>query len=64
MALRVGQRRDASPALLKIRAGDAYVAGVVFGTPSGEVDNVYLVKSLPSAFIDFPEPDEAGHSSS
>lgn len=55
MALQVGQRRDARSALLLIRAAEAYAAGVVFGTPSGEQDDVYLVETIPPAFIEFPE---------
>lgn len=54
MALQVGHRRDEKPALLKIRAADAHAAGVVFGTPSGDTDNVYLVDALSPEFIDFP----------
>jgi putative RNA 2'-phosphotransferase len=55
MARQVGQRRDAQPALLLIRAAEAYAAGIVFGTPSGEQDDVYLVETMPPAFIEFPE---------
>jgi putative RNA 2'-phosphotransferase len=55
MALIVGRRRDTTPALLKIRAIEAHRAGIVFGTPSGEEDNVYLVEAVPSGFIEFPE---------
>ena len=55
MALQVGQRRDVQPALLLIRAAEAYAAGIVFGTPSGEQDDVYLVETMPPAFIEFPE---------
>jgi putative RNA 2'-phosphotransferase len=64
MALTVGRRRDAQPALLKIRAAEAHTASVVFGTPSGEVDDVYLVKALPPTFIDFVDVDEVGDYSS
>jgi len=55
MALQVGRRRDAQPALLVIRAAEAHAAGIVFGTPSGEADNVYLVEAVPPQFIEFPE---------
>jgi putative RNA 2'-phosphotransferase len=55
MALQVGQRREASPALLVIRAAEAHAAGLVFGTPSGEADQVYLVETVPPQFIEFPE---------
>ncbi len=55
MAVQVGRRRDAQPALLRIRAVEAHAAGVVFGTPSGELDDVYLVDTLPPDFIEFPE---------
>jgi putative RNA 2'-phosphotransferase len=55
MALQVGQRRDVQPTLLLIRAAEAYAAGIVFGTPSGEQDDVYLVETMPPAFIEFPE---------
>ena len=58
MALTVGRRRDFQPVLLQIRADEAHAAGVVFGTPSGVVDNVYLVKFLPTTFIDFADEDE------
>ncbi len=54
MAVKVGQRRDDQPVVLQIRAKAAYEAGVVFGTPSGGEDNVYLVDVLPSKFIEFP----------
>jgi len=54
MALTVGRRRDAAPALLKIRAAEAHRAGIAFGTPSGDVDNVYLVEAVPPNFIEFP----------
>ncbi len=55
MALQVGHRRDQKPALLKIRAAEAHAAGIAFGTPSGELDNVYLVKAIPPAFIELPD---------
>jgi RNA:NAD 2'-phosphotransferase (TPT1/KptA family) len=55
MAHQVGQRRDAQPVILVIRASAAHAAGVVFGTPSGGQDEVYLVEALPLEFIDFPE---------
>lgn len=55
MALQVGRRRDDQPALLRIRAAEAHAAGIIFGTPSGEQDNVYLVEAVPSEFIDFPD---------
>jgi putative RNA 2'-phosphotransferase len=55
MACQVGQRRDAQPALLLIRAAEACAAGIVFGTPSGGHDDVYLVKTVPPLFIEFPE---------
>jgi putative RNA 2'-phosphotransferase len=55
MALMVGHRRDEKPALLKIRALEAHQAGIEFGTPSGNNDNVYLVATMPSEFIDFPD---------
>jgi putative RNA 2'-phosphotransferase len=54
MALQVGRRRDARPALLVIRAAEAHAAGVIFGTPSGEQDNIYLVERVPPEFIEFP----------
>jgi putative RNA 2'-phosphotransferase len=55
MAHQVGRRRDAQPVILTIRAAEAHVAGITFGTPSGGQDEVYLVESLPPEFIDFPE---------
>jgi putative RNA 2'-phosphotransferase len=55
MALQVGRRRDAQPALLVIHAAEAHAAGIVFGTPSGGADNVYLVETVPPQFIEFPE---------
>ncbi|MEM7345204.1 MAG: RNA 2'-phosphotransferase [Chloroflexota bacterium] len=55
MAVQVGHRRDDKPALLIIRAKEAYQAGVHFGTPSGEIDTVYLVETVDPEFIDFPE---------
>ena len=54
MALQVGRRRDSAPALLKIRAARAYAAGITFGTPSGESDDVYLTEVIPPRFIEFP----------
>lgn len=54
MALNVGQRRDNTPALLRIRAVEAHAAGVAFGTPSGAADDVYLVEMVPPEFIEFP----------
>jgi putative RNA 2'-phosphotransferase len=54
MALQVGRRRDDQPALLIIHAAKAHAAGVVFGTPSGTPDNVYLVEAMPAEFIEFP----------
>jgi RNA:NAD 2'-phosphotransferase (TPT1/KptA family) len=54
MALQVGRRRDEQPALLIIHAAEAHAAGVVFGTPSGAQDDVYLVETLPPEFIEFP----------
>lgn len=54
MALTVGHRRDGKPALLEIRAAEAHAAGIMFGTPSGGNDNVYLAANIPAAFIDFP----------
>jgi putative RNA 2'-phosphotransferase len=59
MALQVGRRRDTRPALLRIRAAEAHAAGVVFGTPSGEQDNVYLVEAVPPEFIEFPDLETA-----
>jgi RNA:NAD 2'-phosphotransferase (TPT1/KptA family) len=55
MAQQVGRRRDAQPVILIIRAAAAHAAGIVFGTPSGSQDEVYLVEALPLEFIDFPE---------
>jgi putative RNA 2'-phosphotransferase len=55
MAMQVGRRRDAQPALLRILAVEAHTAGIVFGTPSGEADDVYLVDTLPPDFIEFSE---------
>lgn len=54
MALQVGRRRDAQPALLIIHAAEAHTVGVAFGTPSDEQDNVYLVETVPPEFIEFP----------
>jgi putative RNA 2'-phosphotransferase len=54
MALQVGRRRDDQPALLIIHAAEAHAAGIVFGTPSGVQDDVYLVETLPPEFIEFP----------
>lgn len=55
MAVQVGQRRDESPVILQIRAADAHAAGIEFGTPSGQPDDVYLVEAIPPRFIEFPE---------
>jgi putative RNA 2'-phosphotransferase len=55
MAAQVGWRRDRHPAILRIRAAEAHAAGVIFGTPSGGPDNVYLVVALPPQFIEFPD---------
>jgi putative RNA 2'-phosphotransferase len=55
MAYQVGRRRDDQPVILTVRAGAAHAAGIVFGTPSGGQDEVYLVEALPPEFIDFPE---------
>lgn len=55
LARQVGRRRDPHPALLRIRAAEAHVAGLVFGTPSGRSqDEIYLVEAVPPEFIDFP----------
>lgn len=54
MALQVGRRRDQNPALLKIEAAKAHQAGVIFGTPSGKADDVYLVDTVPPTYIEFP----------
>jgi len=54
MALQVGRRRDSAPALLKICAAEAHAAGIIFGTPSGEHDDVYLTETIPPQFIEFP----------
>jgi RNA:NAD 2'-phosphotransferase (TPT1/KptA family) len=55
MATQVGRRRDAQPALLRIRAAEASAAGIRFGTPSGQRDDVYLAEVIPPEFIEFPE---------
>lgn len=55
MARQVGRRRDEKPALLRIRAAEAHAAGIVFGTPSGQADNVYLVEAVPPVFIELCE---------
>lgn len=55
MAHQVGRRRDTQPVILTIRAAAAHAAGVVFGTPSGNQDELYLVEAIPPEFIDFPE---------
>jgi putative RNA 2'-phosphotransferase len=55
MAHQVGRRRDVQPVILTIQAAAAHAAGVAFGTPSGNQDEVYLVEALPPEFIDFPE---------
>jgi putative RNA 2'-phosphotransferase len=55
MALQVGRRRDDQPLLLMIRAAAAHAAGLIFGTPSGGQDNVYLAEAVPPEFITFPE---------
>lgn len=44
--------RHGKPIILKIRAQDAHAAGHIFYQP--EVQH-YLVKSVPPAFIDFPD---------
>ena len=54
MAVTVGRRRDTQPALLRIRADEAHAAGIVFGTPSGREDDIYLVEAIPPEFIAFP----------
>ncbi len=54
MAIQVGHRRDNKPALLKIRATAAHQAGIQFGTPSGQPDDVYLVEAISPEFIEFP----------
>ena len=54
MAVQVGRRRDARPALLKIHASQAHAAGITFATPSGSQDDVYLVEAVPPRFIEFP----------
>jgi putative RNA 2'-phosphotransferase len=53
MAHQVGRRRDQNPAMLLIRAGEAHAAGVKFGTPSGDPDDIYLVEAVPPEFIEF-----------
>lgn len=55
MAFQVGRRRDDHPALLRVRATEAYAAGILFGTPSGDQDTVYLVEALPPEFIELSE---------
>lgn len=54
MARQVGRRRDTSPLILRIRAAQAHNAGIQFGTPSGQADDVYLVAAIPPEFIEFP----------
>ena len=55
MALQAGRLRDNWPVLLRIRAAEAHTAGVAFGTPAGDEDDIYLAGQIPPTFFDFTE---------
>ncbi len=51
LALRIGQRRDPKPVLIKVHATRAHEAGILFSRV-GEL--VYLVESLPPDYLEGP----------
>lgn len=52
-AIKVGSRRTEQVILLKIRASEAYRAGISFYNPEPEH---FLAKAIPADFIEFPKP--------
>jgi putative RNA 2'-phosphotransferase len=50
-ALQVGRRRDKNPALLAVRAAEAWNAGVAFYLGN---EKVWLADKVPAAYIEFP----------
>ncbi len=55
MAFEVGRRHDENPVLLKIKAREAYRAGIFF---TKAAPNVFLSDPIPPEFIIFPEGEE------
>lgn len=51
LALRIGRRRDPKPVLIKVHAARAHEEGIIFSR-AGEL--VYLVESLPPAYLEGP----------
>jgi putative RNA 2'-phosphotransferase len=51
-AIMVGKRHDARPVILRVRAGEAHRAGVVFHSPE---PRVFLAQSLEPHWIEFPQ---------